>query len=754
MPFRNEICYNKDVMKLKLTSFFILFLGLALFLAGGAKNGKISGADLMALDEILIKYKGIDGAKVVKLSDSGNLSGTLNDLNNSEDVEYAEPNYLYKASIIPSDTYYNNQWYLEKIKAPQAWDEAREASDVTIAVLDSGVQIGHPDLESNIWRNGKEIPENNIDDDKNGFIDDINGWDFVNNTADPAPKFKNGFTEAGILHGTIVAGIAAAAGNNAAGVAGIGWRAKIMPLKVLDDAGEGNTSNVVKAIDYSIANGADIINLSFVGFGFSQSLDSAIKRAYDAGVIVVAAAGNEQGQASGYSLDATPMYPACHDGAENRVIGVAATDTIDQKANFSSYGFKCVDIAAPGVSIFSTAIYEPGKQINGKFFDKYYDGYWSGTSMATPMVSATLALMEEINPSLTRNELVKILLDNTDNINRLNPNYLNQLGRGRLNAYYAVLNAKNELLNKTVKVLLAPYSNYTSKLKITDSGGKTDKEFNAYADSFIGGVSIASGDVDGDGATEIITGAGPGGGPHVKMFTQEGELQGQFFAYSSQFKGGVNVASCDIDKDGLSEVITAPISGGGPHIKIFTNKGELGGQFFAYNKNFNGGVNVACGDVDGDGENEIITGAGAGGGPQVRIFSPKGKVEGQFFAYNQKFRGGVRVALGDIDGGARNKKMEIVTAPGAGGGPHIIIFDNHGAIISQFFAYNSQFRGGVNVASGDIDNDGLSEIITGAGPGGTPHVRIFEMNKNIIGSFYAYPESFSGGVNAGAIEIK
>jgi subtilisin family serine protease len=741
-------------MKIKLTSFFVLFFGLTLLLGGGAKSDKVSDVDSMVANEILVKYRGINDIRVIKLNEADNFDKTLSDLNNSQEVEYAEPNYLYTASIIPSDTYYGNQWYLEKIKAPQAWDVVREANGVIIAILDSGVQIGHPDLRNNIWRNDKEIPENNIDDDKNGFIDDINGWDFVNNTANPSPKFKDGFTEAGILHGTIVAGIAAAAGNNAAGIAGIAWRAKIMPLKVLDDAGEGNTSNVVKAIDYAVNNGADIINLSFVGFGFSQSLDSAVKRAYDAGVIVVAAAGNEQGQASGYSLDATPMYPACHDGGENRVIGVAATDTIDQKANFSSYGFKCVDIAAPGISIFSTAVYEPGKQINGKFFDKYYDGYWSGTSMATPMVSATIALMEEINPSLARDNLLKILLDNTDNINRLNPNYLNQLGRGRLNTYYAVLNAKNELFDKTVKVLLAPYSNYISKVKITDSGGKAGQEFNAYSDSFIGGVNVASGDVDGDGAAEIITGAGPGGGPHVRIFTQKGELKGQFFAYNSQFRGGLNIASCDIDKDGLSEIITGPGAGGGPHVKIFTRKGELKSQFFAYNKNFNGGVNLACGDVDGDGENEIITGAGTGGGPQIRIFSAKGKVEGQFFAYSEKFRGGAKVALGDIEGGARNRKMEIITAPGAGGGPHIIIFDNRGAIVSQFFAYNPNFKGGVSVASGDIDNDGLSEIITGAGPGGTPHARIFKINKNIIGSFYAYPESFSGGVNVGAIEMK
>ena len=521
------------------------------------------------------------------------------------------------------------------------------SKNVVIAIIDSGVQIDHPDLRNNIWRNEDEIPDNNIDDDKNGFIDDFNGWDFVNNVADPEPKFNEGFTEAGILHGTIVAGIAAASGNNATGITGVTWNAKIMPLKVLGDAGEGNTIDVVKAIDYAAANGADIINLSFVGSGFSQSLDLSIKRAYDRGIVIVAAAGNEQNESSGHSLDEIPMYPVCHDGdnGENRVIGVAATDTLDQKADFSHYGYKCVDIAAPGLSTYSTAVYSPSHQVDGKFFNKYYEGYWSGTSMATPMISSAISLMESANPGLSRDQVIDILLKTADNINRLNSDYLNQLGSGRLNLYAAVLGAKNKLAAKNIDLLIVPQTNLSSFTKITDISGNINNEFKVYADSFTGGVNIASGDVDGNGASEIITGAGFGGGPHVRIFDNKGGLKGQFFAYNKNFRGGVNVAACDIDGNGTAEIITGAGFGGGPHVRIFDNRGNVKGQFFAYNKNFRGGVNVASGDIDNDGLDEIITGAGPGGSPHVRVFESDSTLLGSFYAFEAEFNGGVNVGI-------------------------------------------------------------------------------------------------------------
>ena len=660
----------------------------------------------------------------------------------------------YYSAIIPSDSYYNNAWYLNKIKAADAWDIVRETPNVTIAIIDSGVQISHPDLRENIWINRAEIGGDNIDNDNNGYVDDINGWDFVDDIPDPTPKFDSDFSEDGVVHGTVVAGIAAAAGNNAAGVTGVTWRAKIMPLRVLNGRGEGDTNKVVRAVDYAILNGADIINFSFVGFDFSSQLNMAIKRAYDAGIIVVAAAGNEGEDGLGHSLDDKKMYPVCNDGSsENWVVGVAATDPLDQKSNFSSFGYDCIDISAPGVSMFSTSVYSPDNAGNGVKFDKYYDGYWSGTSMAAPVVSGVIALIKQVNPNLDRDEVVKILLDTSDNINKLNPEYFGKLGAGRVNAYRAVLKAKAIFVDYESKIVVSPASNKSSNIKIVGKKGELNNEFFAYTENFKGGANIATGDVDGDGYEEIVVGAGNGGGPHVVIFDSSGNLKYQFFAYNPGFRGGVNVAVGDIDGDGIDDIITGAGVGGGPHVRVFNKDGEVMGQFFAYNENFRGGVNVSSGDVDGDGELEIVTGTGVGGGPQVRIFKANGKVLGQFFAYNENFRGGVKVHVGDIDGGTSRNKREIITSPGPGGGPHVRIFNETGAVLNQFFVFDERFRGGVNIALGDVNNDNKMEIIAGAGPGGTPHLRVYSTNGTLLSSFYAYESGFEGGLNVSAIKL-
>lgn len=705
-------------------------------------------------DEIIVKFKGDRNVNVIKIADSEDFKEILDFYSGNEAVEYAEPNYIYKSAIIPSDSFYDDQWYLQRIKAADAWNVANESPEIVIAVLDSGVQVNHPDLQDNVWVNNDEIPNNKIDDDKNGFIDDVNGWDFVNGSADPAPKFKEGFTEAGIQHGTVVAGIASASGNNAAGIAGVTWRSKIMSLKILDDKGEGSTSNVIRGIDYAIANGASIVNFSFVGLGYSRSLEEAVKRAYDAGVIMVAAAGNEQDGGDGYNLDETPMYPVCYDGnGENRVIGVAATDTLDQKASFSSHGFKCVDIAAPGLGIFSTVVYSPTHRIGDKPFNKYYDGYWAGTSMATPIVAAAVALVESVNPGLNRNEVVDTILDSADNINKLNPSYLNQLGKGRVNLYAAVQSARESLGDSYTKLVLAPFSNRKGTVKLTDESNKMyGQEFLSYGESFRGGVNISTGDVNGDGVEEIITGAGFGGGPHVRIFSIDGKAQGQFFAYNSGFRGGVNIATCDMDNDGIDEIVTGAGQGGGPHVRIFDSSGKVKGQFFAYATNFIGGVNVACGDIDGDGTNEVVTGPGQGGGPHVRIFKASGQVMGQFFAFESSFKGGVRVAVGNTVKEVKDK-AEIVVVPAKGYKPQVKIFDNKSNLLFRFNAYADSFLGGMTVATGDVNNDGLAEIITGAGQGGTPHVRVFNKNGNMSGSFYAFEDAFNGGVSVASIVI-
>ncbi len=258
--------------------------------------------------------------------------------------------------------------------------------------------------------------------------------------------------------------------------------------------------------------------------------------------------------------------------------------------------------------------------------------------------------------------------------------------------------------------------------------------FSAFEDAFAGGVRVAMGDVTGDGTPDIITGAGIGGGPHVRVFDgRTGEKlltnAGDFFAYDAAFRGGIYVASGDINGDGQADIITSPGNGGGPHVRIFNGAdGSLLSEFMAFEEEFRGGVRVAVGDVNGDGVPEVIAAAGQGGGPRVRVFNglTGNQVDSpvaDFFAYDTNFRGGVFVAAADVDG---DGFADIITGAGETGGPHVKVFSGRtGGVINEFFAFEDAFVGGVRVSISDVDGDGDGELIAAAGEG-SDRVRVFD----------------------------
>lgn len=342
--------------------------------------------------------------------------------------------------VAPNDALLGNQYYLKQIQADKAWNFTVGSEKVIVAVIDSGVDLNHPDLKDNIWENGDEISNNQKDDDHNGYIDDIHGWNFVDKTNDPNPQFTNDYTEEGVTHGTVIAGLIAASGNNNAGIAGIAWKTKIMVLRAIGSNGEGNIEDAALAVRYAADNGADIINMSFVGSQDVVLLKDAVSYAYQKGAVIVAAVGNDAVgviSSAGGNLDANPVYPVCYQWqkGENQILGAGAVNQEDQKTNFSNFGQTCLDINAPGVNFVSTQVY---RQERSDIFNAPFSGYWNGTSFSTALVSGAAALIKSINKKFSNVKIISSILNSADNIDSQNPDYKNLLGKGRLNVLKAI----------------------------------------------------------------------------------------------------------------------------------------------------------------------------------------------------------------------------------------------------------------------------------------------------------------------------
>jgi subtilisin family serine protease len=333
-------------------------------------------------------------------------------LNMDSEVEYAQPNYIYQPCSDPNDPEFPDQYAHQLIQMADAWDISTGSHDVVVAVIDTGVDINHPDLKDNIWMNPGEIPENGIDDDENGFIDDIHGWNFENDSNEVTPEGDDWWDIGG--HGTNVAGVIAAVGNNGQGVAGINWQCSIMALRL---SLEITSEEVAAALDYAAANGANVLNMSFGSDEFSPEGDPIVKEAIDNafanGVLLTASAGNED--------TSKPLYPAAY----YNVMAVASTNGEDIKTGHSSFG-TWVDITAPGTDIVTT-------DLDGKYIAT------AGTSFSAPYVGAVGALVMSHRPELKNVEVRAILENTTDPVyyGDIEP-VQGYIGTGRVNAYQAL----------------------------------------------------------------------------------------------------------------------------------------------------------------------------------------------------------------------------------------------------------------------------------------------------------------------------
>ncbi|MGZ3773241.1 MAG: S8 family peptidase [Pseudobdellovibrionaceae bacterium] len=324
-----------------------------------------------------------------------------------------------------ADPLFNNQWGMKDIGVVEAWKVTKGSPDVVVAVIDTGVDYTHEDLVANLWRNPKEIPDNGIDDDNNGFIDDVIGWDFAANDNKPYDLamdpidilFKGGNPG----HGTHCAGNVAARSDNGKGIAGVAPNVKIMALRFISEKGQGTTADAMKAIQYAVNNGAKVMSNSWgsegeeAGAPENKALRDMIQYAQDKGVLFIAAAGNgHKGVGYDNDTDKAPGYPASYD--HDIIVSVAAIDANDNLGGFSNWGARTVDIGAPGVKVFSTTV----DGYSDIVIDKYgFKATWDGTSMATPHVAGAAALYWSAHPEKSWQDVKAAILGSAKKINSL-----------------------------------------------------------------------------------------------------------------------------------------------------------------------------------------------------------------------------------------------------------------------------------------------------------------------------------------------
>lgn len=722
------------------------------FLPAAAVRAQNERLDLSAFlharaGEIIVRYK--DGRhSTLAYASTVDAARAMNAYRQHRDVLAVQPNFLYSAAAFVTDPLASSQTHLEVIEAYDAWDVASDSSDVVVAVIDSGVDTKHEDLRNNIWSNPKEIV-NGRDDDSNGFVDDINGWDFIENNNDVSPKWVKGMPEntIGIQHGTGVAGIIGATGDNNMGVAGITWDVQIMSLRVLNEYGLGDSDAVTSALRYAVANGADIINLSLVGTDLDPLAMNALEDASDKGIIVVAAAGN-----NGINLNVEKTYPVCYeDLGASTVIGVGAIDADFNRPSFSNYGSDCVDIVAPGVKIFTTRYVQPS------FVNKdEYAALFSGTSFAAPQVTGVVALMKGMYPALTAKQALYALQQGST---RIDPS-AHVVASGfayALNAAGALavvrsgdLGEGEPIITQPPIIAIAPeFLAYPrgpyigtayryqfpgpilvspvvftedalkqgmrvtreSKNRLLVSAWKPNSKFlwrhNMQTNEFGLVLSVpldneqtighaALGNVDFDSAPEIIVAAGPQSKPLVSIYTSSGSLMFQFMAYGPEVTGGLDVALVDVNNDGLMEIVTVPVAQTSGHIKIFDYTGLTLAEWDAYAPNFQLGATISLADIDKDMRPEIIVGPGQGGGPHAKVFNLEGSLEHEFFAGEVGESSGAMVDFFDIDG---DQMAEYVVSYHAGHQSIIRTYSVSGVFQQEHGVFDPTFTGAIGIVT-------------------------------------------------------
>jgi len=600
------------------------------------------------------------------------------------------------------------QWAYTDINVYSAWDYTLGSQDVVVAVIDNGFDTFHPDLFTNVWKNVDEISNNQIDDDKNGYVDDVWGWSFVsrdtnsdglideseergnNNPRPQVDQFTESEKNSGVFnHGTLVAGIIGAVGNNKKNGSGVSPNVKLMNIQVVDEGGSGSFARLPDAIYYAVYNGANIINMSVVG-DITGDVEKAIDYAYGKGVVMVAAAGN-----SASDLNDFPLYPICFDAGKetNKVLGVSAISASHNIASFSNIGSNCVDITAPGENIFSTVRYSPKYDLN-----EQYTGGWSGTSFSAPLVSGAAALIKSIKPNWAAKNIYKALLSTTHHTPSTDV-YSNLFGTGLLQIDKAVQYALNEVENsKFLKNIIVVNG---------DNGDHTSWDFNTGDDDKVLRERALSGIDDFSfyqylGKTFYVT---------AKSFDK---TRWRISLYDADWKkidsfiiepgGEISILVADVMGDVQPEIVVAPKGPSNTLFDIYSLEGEDLYTHILENKH--NGVSFDKFKTEGSNKYDLVVLYELDDKLTMETLSGEGFSKNKFFL--DSFSKADKVSVMNLDS---DDQMEYVVGGGLGERPLVVFYDHDGSIIKKFLAYGS-YKKSFSFIVGDYNYDGEDELVT------------------------------------------
>jgi len=604
------------------------------------------------------------------------------------------------------------QWGFTDTKTYDAWDITTGSKEVVVAIIDNGFDITHPDLKDNVWKNKNEIADNNKDDDNNGYIDDVWGWNFViedtngNGSIDPEEKVGNNIVlppvedlpeekryRAALHHGTAVAGIIGSVGNNKKDGSGISQNIQLMNVRVLGNGGSGGLARVAEAIHYAVDNGADIINMSIVSSMQDNALRKALDYAYDNGVSIFAAAGNTSS-----FLNTSPVYPVCSDakGDVQKVIGVSAIGVEHYSAFFSNFGSSCVDITAPGVGIASTMRYAPKKG-----FSKSYGGSWSGTSFATPFVSGAAALIKSIQPTWSPGEVYEALLSTTHKTPPEDEEeYAHLYGKGLLQINKALIYSLARVAPITPLTTIRSFSAQSGFVYYTNpKTGKVEKKiYSLYTKDADQVIQVATN-------TKPITIAVSQDSPRKYTITTLTKRLRKMQSFSVGTKGKVHVSAGDIYGDSEIEIIVTPLYRSRTLYTVYNTKGDV--MFTKKLKTLHKGAVSSVGKDDSKKRHELIVTYNTKEFPVVVRY---GRDQEEVKRFTIEVEKNVEaLAVGDLNG---DSVEDYVFTVGKTTKRKLLLYTRHGTYRKNVIAFPSDKEGVFTTMIGDVTGDGKDNVVT------------------------------------------